>query len=130
MLDLDDVTFKSAKYWAERAVNWFQLGGFLILKSSDRCYHVVFNRKVSWTENMHIVAWVALQSHNRGLEKWHQMQCIKESSTLRVGPKREKASPRIVYRFGEQDCQIEEFLKYRRMIRRIVSRCGGELNHA
>ena len=30
------------------------------------------------------------------------MQCIKESSTLRVSPKKEKPSPRIVYRYGKE----------------------------
>lgn len=84
MLDLDDISFRSVKYWAFRTMNWFQLQGFIILKSSDRCYHVVFNRKVSWRENMHIVAWVSLLSHNKDLHSWLEMQCIKESSTLRI----------------------------------------------
>ena len=55
-----------------------------IIKSSENCYHVVFNRGVSWSENMRIVAWVSLLSHNRGLLRWFVMQCIKESSTLMV----------------------------------------------
>jgi hypothetical protein len=44
------------------------------------------------------------------------MQVIKESSTLRVGPKFRKPSPRIVYRFGKQDRQIREFLEMRKTI--------------
>ena len=48
------------------------------------------------------------------------MQCIKEETTLRVSPKGAKPSPRIVYRFGEQDKQIEKFLSYRREIKNII----------
>ena len=85
--------------------------GFIILKSSLNHYHVVFNRKVSWTENMKIVAWVSLLSHNRMLRKWFEMQCIKEGSTLRVSPKRKKPSPRIVFRYGRQDDPIRDFAR-------------------
>ena len=123
MLDLDDTPFKTAKYWAMRTMKWFKLGGFIILKSSKDCYHVVFDRKVSWKENVSIVAWVALQNKSVGLVKWFLMQCIKESSTLRVSSKKEKPSPRIVYRYGKQDEQIRNFLAYRRKIKRIINRC-------
>jgi hypothetical protein len=124
MLDLDGMSFKSVKYWALRATSWFGLRGFVILKSSDKCYHVVFNRKVSWSKNMRVVAWVSLLSHNKGLHKWLEMQCIKEASTLRVGRKRDKPSPRVVYRYGEQDGQIKEFSNYRRLIKRIMKQAG------
>ena len=83
MLDLDDTTFKTVRYWARKAMKWFNLEGFLILKSSDGCYHVVFNRKVDWSRNMHVVAWVALRSHNKGIQRWHIMQCIKDARALR-----------------------------------------------
>ena len=122
MLDFDDASFRTVRFWARRAMNWFKLWGFLILKSSERCYHVVFDRPVSWSENMHVVAWVALHSHNRGLNTWHKMQCIKEASTLRVSPKGEKPSPRIVYREGEQDRQIRKYLEYRKLIKGIMKR--------
>ena len=48
------------------------------------------------------------------------MQCIKQSSTLRVGPKGKKHSPRVVYREGEQEGQIAEFLKMRKYIKRVL----------
>ena len=118
-LDLDEVSFRTVRYWALRTLRWFKLQGFIILKSSKNRYHVMFNRIVSWTENMRIVAWVALLSHNKGLAKWFLMQCIKGCSTLRVSSKREKASPRIVYRHGKQDDNIKSFLKTRRIIKNI-----------
>ena len=120
-LDFDDIPFKKVKYWAERAMNWFKLGGYIILKSSKNCYHVVFDRSVSWTENMSIVAWVALQSQNRGLVKWLLMQDIKKSSTLRVSSKVKKKAPRIVFIQGNQDEEITKFLKHRQQLKRISS---------
>jgi len=69
---------------------------------------------------MRVVAWVATLSGNEGLQRWHRMQCIKMKSTLRVGPKNGKPSPRIVKRIGEQDGQIQEFMKSRNEIKRIL----------
>jgi len=48
------------------------------------------------------------------------MQCIKESSTLRVSSKQRKPSPRIVYLKGEQDRKIADFIKWRRFIKKII----------
>jgi hypothetical protein len=47
------------------------------------------------------------------------MQCIKQGSTLRISPKYEKPCPRIVYREGNQDNKIKEFLDFRELIKRI-----------
>lgn len=120
MLDFDNTTFKEVKHWALRAMRWFKLEGFIILESSENHYHVVFNRKVTWSENMRIVAWIALLSNNPMLQKWFIMQCIKEGSTLRVSPKTNKPCPRIVFRYGKQDKGIQEFLSFRKLIKRIV----------
>jgi hypothetical protein len=126
LLDFDDTSLDTVKYWARRTCKWFKLGGFIILESSENCYHVVFNRKVSWSENLKIVAWVTLLSHNKGLNRWLIMQCIKESSTLRISPKSDKPSPRIVYSEGEIDKQIKEFLKYRKFFKRIYNELERE----
>lgn len=122
MIDFDNVTFKTAKYWAFRTMRFQNLEGFIILKSSERCYHVVFNRSVDWSENVSIMAWIALLSNNKGLQKYHLLQCIKQSSTLRISDKNEKPSPRIVYRYGKQDDQIQSFLEYRKLIKRIIKK--------
>jgi hypothetical protein len=45
------------------------------------------------------------------------MQCIKEGSTLRVGPKGGKCSPRIVKRFGMQENQVKSFVLWCRWIK-------------
>lgn len=126
MLDFDNTSFKTVRYWASRALKWFKLEGYIILRSSLNNYHVVFNRKVTWKENMHIVGWVALLSNNRMVEKWFLMQCIKEGSTLRVSPKRDKPSPRIVFRHGKENGQIESFLRFRRLMKNIIRKLKAD----
>jgi len=119
MLDLDDMSFKLAKYWAELAMRKYRLKGFIILKSSKKHYHVVFDRYVPRETNLSIVAWVAVLSKNISLLRYLAMQCIKMGSTLRVAPKGDKPSPRVVYRFGCQDHAVKDFLRYRKLIKQI-----------
>lgn len=116
MLDFDKVFFQHANRWARRAYKHHKLNGYILFKSSKNNYHVVFDRKVSWAENMSIVAWVTLISHNQGLKDWLIMQCIKGYSTLRVSPKQDKPQPRIVYRYGSQNHQIKTYLHKRKEI--------------
>ena len=120
MLDFDHMDIEKVKYWSRRVMKYFKLMGFLILESSEGNYHVVFDRRVSWSENMSIVASVTLLSHNRGLRRWQLMQCRKQSASLRVSPKGDKPTPKIVYHEGKQDGQIESYLEYRSQIERIM----------
>jgi hypothetical protein len=136
MDDLDNVTFKTAKWLAFKALRWFKrdhqgkldLEGFIILKSSPKHYHLVFNAPVSWTKNVHIIAWIAQRIKNRSLNAYVIMQCIKESSTLRIGTKGDKPSPRIVFRYGKQDKQIKSFLKYRTLVFSIRKKLKRDAN--
>lgn len=121
-LDLDGMSLKQVKYWASKAMKQFKLGGFIILKSSEMSYHVVFDRAVSWSINVGVVAWVCLVAKHRRLTEWLVMQCIKHASTLRVSAKKQKSSPRIVYRYGKQDKQIRSFLQYRRLSKSILNK--------
>ena len=109
-------------------MRYFKLEGLLILESSKNCYHVIFDKKVSWSENLSIVGRVVLMTQYKLLQKWHLMQCIKQSMTIRVSPKGDKPSPRIVCREGNQDEQIMNFLFYRVMIKRIIKK-ACTLNH-
>jgi hypothetical protein len=100
----------------------FPLVKFLLCiysKSNKEFYHVIFDRTVSWAENMSVVAWVALISHNKGLTRYLIMQCIKKCSTVRVSSKNEKASPRIVYGYGKQNESIRGFFETREIIKKI-----------
>ena len=119
-LDVDNTYFQEVKRYASLTLKKFNLGGYLILKSSRNCYHVVFDRTVSWPENMSIVAWVFLLSHNKKLEKWLVMQCIKKESTLRASPKGNKPSPRILFKHGAQNNEIQSYLEYRKLIKTAI----------
>jgi hypothetical protein len=121
-LDFDKTRFKTVKYWAKRTMKRFRLTGFIILKSSEKCYHVVFDKKVSWSENVRIMAWVCLMSKHEALTKWFLLQCVKKESTLRASQKYNKPEPRIVFRYGSQDGMIAEFLAYRKIVKSIIAK--------
>ena len=55
------------------------------------------------------------------------MQCIKEASTLRISPKRNKPYPRIVLRHGKQDDQIRQFLAYRKLVKNITKELNASV---
>ena len=121
MLDLDKTKLKDVKYWARRAMRWHKLGGFLVLESSVNSYHVVFDRPVTWSENVRVVAWVALYVRRRSLDNWFKMQCIKQKPTLRASNKKMiggvvKMPPRVVYSEGSQDREIGDYLLLRKLI--------------
>ena len=59
---------------------------------------------------------------NLPLAKYALMQGIKESSCLRIGRKMEKPVPRIVYRFGKEDKEIRNYLRFRRMMHDVVKK--------
>ena len=59
MLDFDDTPFKMVKKYALGAMDFHKLSGLIILKSSEKAYHVVFNRRVTWSENKRIANWVS-----------------------------------------------------------------------
>jgi hypothetical protein len=121
-LDFDSEQFRRMKHWADRAMKHFRLGGCLILRSSRDNYHVIFNSTVTWEKNCRVMAWVSLLSKNVGLKKWTLMQMIKGASTLRISFKQRKPSPRIVFRLGKQDKQIDNFIRNRHLIKKIIKK--------
>lgn len=57
MLDFDNVCLEEVKHWAYEVMKRFELGGLLILESSERHYPVVFDRKISWAESIALAKW-------------------------------------------------------------------------
>lgn len=132
-LDFDNTILEEVLYWAYRTNFWFKLEGFIILESSHRDYTakdkhktvfrfrkgnylVIFNKPVEWSFNVHVMNWTALESGNENLKKYVIMQCIKETSTVRISRKRKKPIPKIIFRYGLQDKQIKKFLETRKLI--------------
>jgi len=125
--------FKTAQHYAFKTLGLFRsrktdkwtpehridLEGFSVLKSSKKHYRVVYNRSVSWLENLDVMAWSCLLIHSIELMKWFVMQAMKCSSTLRITKEGDKPAPRIVFRFGKQDYEIRNYLKWRRENRNV-----------
>jgi hypothetical protein len=117
-LDCDKFTYKKTKYTALRVCKWFKLQGFIILKSSYKNYHVLFNKAVSWRQNQAVMGWACyITGFNLPLLRYLAMQCIKKSSTLRISGKGRKKPPKVIYRYGLQNCMIRHYLRTRREIR-------------
>ncbi len=117
MLDLDDMGYQEAKYRALETLEKFRLDGFVILQSSPRHYHVVFDRKMEYEECVSVIADVCLYSKSQDLAKWFFLQCIKGEFTLRISKKGIKPFPKIVFRYGKQDKEIMEYHIYRNLIK-------------
>jgi len=125
MVDLDNMSFRKVKGLAELACKHFGLGGFIILKSSHRHYHVVFDKPMRfWSDVLRVISWIAIISNNPNVWKWVCMQAIKKACTLRVSEKPTKngvkPKPRIVYRYGGQNNMIKEYLIFRKCILGII----------
>jgi hypothetical protein len=45
----------------------------------------------------------------------------KKASTLRVSPKKEKPSSRIVFRYGKQDNEVKSYFAWRKQIKKASS---------
>lgn len=84
-LDFDDTSLGEVKLWAYRALKWFRLDGFVILRSSMKeyvvknkgkvfyrylkgSYLVIFDKPVKWETNVKVMNWVALESGNVNLQ--------------------------------------------------------------
>jgi hypothetical protein len=109
MLNLDNMSFRTARYWARRVMKWHKLEGFLLLKSSYANYHAVFNRKVDWSENMQIVAWVSLLSRKSKLQMWHRMQCNMDTQNS-ADVDRQLSSPNKNERSGLDSINVENLI--------------------
>jgi len=112
-LDLDGTVYKRVKKIADYCVVAYHLEGYVILQSSKNNYHVVFDKNVSWEENVRIMAWVAYKFGKESYTRWFVLQVIKTASTLRIGNKGEKPRPRIVHKFGRQSEEIKNFREHR-----------------
>jgi len=134
-VELDNKNRRSAKRIGKILNKRYSLDGFIIFRSSTSThrieridysktvfryrtqgYHIIFNRKVSEMENHSIIAWLCLYLKDENLTKWFLMQCIKQTITLRIGFKGNKKPPEEVYRYGNQDKMIKEFLDNRQFI--------------
>lgn len=126
-IDFDNIPLDRVIVLCRVAINQFKLQGLIVFESSKNSYHAVFNRKASsWEENLVVMSSLAIISQNVNVMKYTLMQVRKGSSTLRLGPKRFKRSPRVVYREGRQEGQIRKFLLNRQFIKESMRKTLSE----
>jgi len=116
---------KTVNYWARRTCRKYKLQGFRILKSSEGNYHVVFNRSVSWKENVEIMSWASITIEGKQLKKCpltkYVLMCgIQTVSCLRISKKNKKPRPRTVFKFGKQNNEIKNYLQFKRNLRHFL----------
>jgi hypothetical protein len=105
MFDLDNMTFQSALRTAETLLKQYRLEGFLLIKSSPKNYHVVFNRYLSWKNITMIVC-----SKYECL-RWAIFKLREGQLTLRISKKNGKNKPKIVRQMGKSDKLVKDYLE-------------------
>jgi len=127
--------------------NRYNLDGFIILQSSTtthivrneeltkivykyktKSYHTLFNRKISKDELDSYLAWLCLTVKDLKLIEWYLLQNSnpEQAYTLRCGWKNRKKPPKIVFRYGNQDKGIAEFLDNREYILDFTTKEGNK----
>ena len=111
MLDLDHTTLNSSKRLAEALCKRYRLEGYIIVRSSPKNYHIVFNRKnISWRKTMHIIFSIVKAI------SWSCHQAFHGNMTLRISCKN-GCFPEVVYRKGKRDKLVKEYLETLRMLK-------------
>jgi hypothetical protein len=112
MLDLDNMTFRSALRTAETLLKQYRLEGFLLIRSSPKNYHVVFNRYLSWKK----ITMILFSKYE--CLRWAVFKMREGQLTLRISKKNGKDKPKILRQFGKKDKLIKDYLEVFNIFRR------------
>lgn len=104
-LDLDYIAEQSTEKLANYLLEKYALEGYLLIKSSPKHYHLVFNRYLSWNEALQVVF-----SVYKAVE-WGIWGARRGELTLRLSEKKGKNIPQIVKCVGDADKLISEYFK-------------------
>jgi len=105
ILDLDNMKFSKASWIANNLLKKHKLEGYLLIRSSHKNYHVVFNRYLSW-KSITKILFSQYECIRYGV---FQMQSGKLA--LRVSSKNGKDRPRILLTVGKTDKLIKDYLE-------------------
>ena len=103
-LDLDNLPKRKVRQLTETLLKKHKLEGYLIIKSSQKNYHVVFNKYLSWRKTLQILSTVY------SCFEWMLWQIRKGEITLRVSTKKGKNRPKIIFQKGQTDKLINDYL--------------------
>ena len=112
LLDLDNMKFHKAFWIAENLMKKHRLGGFLLIKSSNKNYHVVFNRYLSWRTITKILFGMY------ECVRWAVFQMKEGQLTLRISKKNGKNKPEILLNVGKADKLIKDYLEVYEVFKR------------
>lgn len=103
IVDLDNMKFKKARWLARTLCKQYKLEGYLLIRSSEKNYHVVFNRYLQWKTITKILfrQYEAL--------RWAVFQMQSGYLTLRISKKNGENKPKILLKVGKQDKLIKEY---------------------
>jgi len=105
MLDLDNMKYKKAKWIAETLLKEHKLEGFLLIRSSKKNYHVVFNSYLSWRT----ITKILFSLHE--CVRWAVFQMKEGQLTLRISKKNGMDKPKILRQVGKTDKLIRDYLE-------------------
>jgi hypothetical protein len=105
MLDLDNMKFKKALWIARTLFRRYKLEGFVLVRSSSKNYHVVFNRYLSWKTITRILF------SQYEVIRWAVFQMKQGFLTLRVSKKNGKDKPKVLLEVGKTDKLIKEYFE-------------------
>jgi hypothetical protein len=105
ILDLDNMKYRKALAIASDLCKKYRLEGFLLVMSSPKNYHAVFNRYLSWRKITKILF------SRLECQRWGAFQMMQGELTLRISKKNGENKPKIVYRVGKEDKLIKEYLE-------------------
>jgi len=113
MLDLDNMKFKKALWIARTLLRRYKLEGFLLIRSSHKNYHVIFNRYLSWKTITKI-----LFSQYEAI-RWAVFQMKQGKLTLRISKKNGRDKPKVLLKVGKTDKLIREYLEAYKIAEKI-----------
>ena len=105
MLDLDNMKYKKALWIAETLTKEHKLEGFLLIRSSKKNYHVVFNRYLRWKTITKILF------NMYECVRYAVFQMKEGQLTLRISKKNGRDKPKIVRQVGNTDELITDYLE-------------------
>ena len=105
LLDLDNMTFRKAKWIVETLMRKYKLEGFLLIRSSAKSYHAVFNKYLSWRT----ISKVLFSRYE--CVRYAVMQMQNGHMTLRINRKNGKNQPKTLLKVGKTDKLIKDYLE-------------------
>jgi hypothetical protein len=104
---------------------WHKLKGCAVLKSNKDYYHVIFDRPVDWAENMRVIDWTAIISHNDGYVSGLQCNASNVRQLYEFSERDLNRRQRVIYNHGSQKWQIEQYFEFQKMVKNLVKKVSG-----